>query len=192
LCEEVITIRPERLFRFRRSDQCVQGCLVALAVVALRVVVLTATTWGQAAEHPVLLALSKTDHTLSIVDPVIPFSGNFDSDFRIAVNFRGFGETIKSIQEGRTKTSGDHQQAKCSFASWCSELPMASAREADRRFSPATGMMARIRVPFPGFDSTYRLPCTRWTRSCMLTRPNPRLRFATTTSKPRPESLTAS
>ena len=26
--------------------------------------------WGQAAEHPLLLALSKTDHTLSIVDPV--------------------------------------------------------------------------------------------------------------------------
>ena len=26
--------------------------------------------WGQVAEHPVLLALSKTDHTLSIVDPV--------------------------------------------------------------------------------------------------------------------------
>ena len=26
-------------------------------------------SWGQVAEHPVLLALSKTDHTLSIVDP---------------------------------------------------------------------------------------------------------------------------
>jgi len=29
-----------------------------------------AGSWGQVAEHPVLLALSKTDHTLSIVDPV--------------------------------------------------------------------------------------------------------------------------
>ena len=27
-------------------------------------------TWAQFAEHPVLLALSKADHTLSIVDPV--------------------------------------------------------------------------------------------------------------------------
>jgi len=41
-----------------------------LAGVALGVVVLTARIWGQVAEHPVLLALSKTDHTLSIVDPV--------------------------------------------------------------------------------------------------------------------------
>ena len=35
------------------------------------VVVFAATeSWGQVAEHPVLLALSKTNHTLSIVDPV--------------------------------------------------------------------------------------------------------------------------
>jgi YVTN family beta-propeller protein len=38
--------------------------------VALGVAVPTPRSWGQVAEHPVLLALSKTDHTLSIVDPV--------------------------------------------------------------------------------------------------------------------------
>src|SRR6201996_7801682 len=43
----------------------------ALAGVALAVAVFAAPrSWGQVAEHPVLLALSKTDHTLSIVDPV--------------------------------------------------------------------------------------------------------------------------
>jgi YVTN family beta-propeller protein len=42
----------------------------ALAGVALGVVVFTARICGQVAAHPVLLALSKTDHTLSIVDPV--------------------------------------------------------------------------------------------------------------------------
>ncbi|MFZ0519111.1 MAG: YncE family protein [Acidobacteriaceae bacterium] len=42
-----------------------------LAGVALGVAVFAAhRSWGQVAEHPVLLALSKTDHTLSIVDPV--------------------------------------------------------------------------------------------------------------------------
>ena len=42
-----------------------------LAGVALGVAVFAAPrSWGQVAEHPVLLALSKTDHTLSIVDPV--------------------------------------------------------------------------------------------------------------------------
>ena len=30
----------------------------------------SANSWGQVAEHPILLALSKTDRTLSIVDPV--------------------------------------------------------------------------------------------------------------------------
>ena len=44
---------------------------LVLAGVALGVAVLTAPgSWGQVVEHPVLLALSKTDHTLSIVDPV--------------------------------------------------------------------------------------------------------------------------
>ena len=42
----------------------------ALAGIALGVMAFTAGIWGQVAEHPVLLALSKTDHTLSIVDPV--------------------------------------------------------------------------------------------------------------------------
>jgi DNA-binding beta-propeller fold protein YncE len=42
-----------------------------LAGVALGVVVFTARISGQAAEHPVLLAPSKTDHTLAIVDPVM-------------------------------------------------------------------------------------------------------------------------
>ena len=42
----------------------------ALASTALGVMAFTAGIWGQVAEHPVLLALSKTDHTLSIVDPV--------------------------------------------------------------------------------------------------------------------------
>ena len=43
----------------------------ALAAIALGVTLLAAPgSWGQHAEHPVLLALSKTDHTLSIVDPV--------------------------------------------------------------------------------------------------------------------------
>jgi YVTN family beta-propeller protein len=42
-----------------------------LAGVALGVTVFAAPrSWGQVAQHPVLLALSKTDHTLSIVDPV--------------------------------------------------------------------------------------------------------------------------
>jgi len=41
-----------------------------LTSVALGVAVFTPRSWGQVAEHPVLLALSKTDHTLSIVDPV--------------------------------------------------------------------------------------------------------------------------
>jgi YVTN family beta-propeller protein len=42
-----------------------------LAGVALGVAVFAAPrSCGQLAEHPVLLALSKTDHTLSIVDPV--------------------------------------------------------------------------------------------------------------------------
>ncbi len=42
-----------------------------LAGVALGVAVLAAPgSRGQLAEHPVLLALAKTDHTLSIVDPV--------------------------------------------------------------------------------------------------------------------------
>lgn len=42
-----------------------------LAAVAVGVTVLVAPRGrGQVAEHPVLLALSKTDHTLSIVDPV--------------------------------------------------------------------------------------------------------------------------
>lgn len=42
-----------------------------LAVVTLGVAVFAAPgSWAQVAEHPVLLALSKTDHTLSIVDPV--------------------------------------------------------------------------------------------------------------------------
>jgi DNA-binding beta-propeller fold protein YncE len=42
-----------------------------LAAVALGVTVLaTPRGWGQVAERPLLLALSKTDHTLSIVDPV--------------------------------------------------------------------------------------------------------------------------
>jgi YVTN family beta-propeller protein len=46
------------------------SCFV-LAGVALGVAVFAApASWGQVAEHPVLLALSKTDHTLSIVDPV--------------------------------------------------------------------------------------------------------------------------
>src|SRR3984885_12585620 len=39
-----------------------------LAAFALGVALFSANSWGQA-EHPVLLALSKTDHTLSIVDP---------------------------------------------------------------------------------------------------------------------------
>ena len=44
---------------------------LVLAGVVLGVAVLTAPgSWGQVVEHPVLLALSKTDHTLSIVDPV--------------------------------------------------------------------------------------------------------------------------
>jgi hypothetical protein len=38
----------------------------ALGVAALP----AAGSWGQAAEHPLLLALSKTDQTLAIVDPV--------------------------------------------------------------------------------------------------------------------------
>lgn len=41
-----------------------------LAGIALGVMAFTAGIWGQVGEHPVLLALSKTDHTLSIVDPV--------------------------------------------------------------------------------------------------------------------------
>ncbi|WP_433970954.1 YncE family protein [Tunturiibacter lichenicola] len=42
-----------------------------LAGVALGVAVFAVPgNWGQVGEHPVLLALSKTDHTLSIVDPV--------------------------------------------------------------------------------------------------------------------------
>ena len=41
-----------------------------LTGVALGVAMFTPRSWGQVAEHPVLLALSKTDHTLSIVDPV--------------------------------------------------------------------------------------------------------------------------
>src|ERR1700727_623687 len=41
-----------------------------LTGVALGVAVSAPRSWGQVAEHPVLLALSKTDHTLSIVDPV--------------------------------------------------------------------------------------------------------------------------
>ena len=41
-----------------------------LTASALGVAVFSAGSWGQVAEHPVLLALSKTDHTLSIVDPI--------------------------------------------------------------------------------------------------------------------------
>ena len=41
-----------------------------LTAFALGVAVFSANSWGQIAEHPILLALSKTDHTLSIVDPV--------------------------------------------------------------------------------------------------------------------------
>src|SRR5580698_9924887 len=41
-----------------------------LTGVALGVAVFAPRSWGQVAEHPILLALSKTDHTLSIVDPV--------------------------------------------------------------------------------------------------------------------------
>lgn len=42
-----------------------------LAGVALAVAVLAAPAgWGQAARHPLLLAISKTDHTLAIVNPV--------------------------------------------------------------------------------------------------------------------------
>ena len=45
-------------------------CFV-LAGVALGVALFAVPgCWGQVAEHPVLLALSKTDHTLSIIDPV--------------------------------------------------------------------------------------------------------------------------
>jgi len=40
-----------------------------LTCVAVGVVMLTSESWGQAAEHPLLLALSKTDHTLAVVDP---------------------------------------------------------------------------------------------------------------------------
>lgn len=44
---------------------------LVLAAVALGTAVFAAPGgWGQVAEHPVLLALSKTDHTLAIVDPV--------------------------------------------------------------------------------------------------------------------------
>jgi YVTN family beta-propeller protein len=44
---------------------------LVLAGTALGVALFVAPgSWGQVAEHPVLLALSKTDHTLSIVDPV--------------------------------------------------------------------------------------------------------------------------
>ena len=39
-------------------------------VLASVVVFAAPGSWGQVAEHPVLLALSKTNHTLSIVDPV--------------------------------------------------------------------------------------------------------------------------
>ncbi len=39
-------------------------------VLASVVVLAAPGSWGQVAEHPVLLALSKTNHTLSIVDPV--------------------------------------------------------------------------------------------------------------------------
>jgi YVTN family beta-propeller protein len=43
---------------------------LVLVAVALRVAVFPAHgSWAQVEEHPVLLALSKTDHTLSIVDP---------------------------------------------------------------------------------------------------------------------------
>jgi YVTN family beta-propeller protein len=43
---------------------------LVLARVALGVALFVAPgSWAQVAEHPVLLALSKTDHTLSIVDP---------------------------------------------------------------------------------------------------------------------------
>ena len=41
-----------------------------LTAFALGVTAFSANSWGQVAEHPFLLALSKTDHTLSIVDPV--------------------------------------------------------------------------------------------------------------------------
>ena len=49
---------------------CAKISRFMLAGVALGVAVFVAPrSWGQMAEHPVLLALSKTDHTLSIVDP---------------------------------------------------------------------------------------------------------------------------
>jgi hypothetical protein len=58
--------------------------------------------------------------------------------------------------------------------------------------STIKGTAARIIVPLPGFDSTEKLPWTKFIRSCILTRPNPELFFASSTSKPAPASCTTS
>jgi hypothetical protein len=49
-----------------------------------------------------------------------------------------------------------------------------------------------ILVPCGGFDSTEKLPCTRCIRFCILSSPNHRFFFASSTSKPAPASLTTS
>jgi len=58
--------------------------------------------------------------------------------------------------------------------------------------STESGTTANTWVPFPGFDSTANLPCTRCARSCILIIPSPRLFFASSTSKPAPASITSS
>ena len=62
----------------------------------------------------------------------------------------------------------------------------------DHSFSAINGTTAMILVPSPRLDSTEKVPCTRCIRSCILSSPNPRFFFASSTSKPAPASLTTS
>ena len=79
-------------------------------------------------------------------------------------------------------------------SSRCSEV-LSKGKE----FYPATciaslpemrGTRAWIVVPRLGCDAIENVPFTSFSRSSMLIRPIPRLSFAASQSKPRPESLT--
>src|SRR6202522_893351 len=125
--------------------------------------------------------------------------GNRNQEIRPEA-FRRQSPQSKTIQKGsswlaaRLKQDTQRPLEAClTYVTSCT-LPgfLPGAASGELSISAMKGTAAKILVPWPGLESTENLPWTRFTRSCILTRPNPRFFFASSTSKPAPASRTTS
>src|SRR5215472_16699151 len=113
-----------------------------------------------------------------------PQSVRFSSDPLMRRGFGWLSEVLLELATAQGWCRPEDSSPSHPAPALAASMAICSAEEA--ALAGETGTPAMILVPIPDRDSMWNLPCTKCTRSCMLTRPKPRLFLTSSTLKLHP------